>query len=83
DVYKRQVIDHTPRVEYVIVSFILSASTNIGQAIAPVLSGFMQRNWGGWDGPFITAIVLYTLAAAVFGWLMSRHDSQPSVVNSQ
>lgn len=73
-IYRAFVIDQTPRVEYVIVSFILSASTNIGQAFAPVLSGFMQRNWGGWDSPFITAIVLYTLAAAVFGWLMLRHD---------
>lgn len=81
-IYRAFTIDHTPRAEYVVVSFILSASTNIGQASAPVLSGFMQRNFGGWDGPFLLAIVIYILAAGVFSWLMRSTPPHHSAPNS-
>jgi MFS family permease len=78
-IYRAFTIDYTPRNEYVIVSFILSAATNVGQAFAPPLSGYMQRNMGGWDLPFILAILLYAMAGLAFMWVMGRVQRNQAV----
>jgi MFS family permease len=64
-IYKAYAIDHAPPREYTLVSIILSTSANIGPAIGPVLSGWMQRE-AGFAPVFGLAVGLYALAGFAY-----------------
>jgi MFS family permease len=77
-IYKAFVVDRAPVHEYTLVSLILSTSANIGPAISPIISGWLQRQVG--FGPvFGLAIALYMLAGLgylyVFAHLQHKRNS--------
>lgn len=72
--YRAFTINSMRREDYFIASTMLALAANIGPAIAPPLSGFMQENWG--DGPIYVTAVLLTLAAAVLFAFVARSIAQ-------
>jgi len=71
--YRAHVIDHAPKEEYTIVALLLALSANIGPAITPSISGFMQREVG--FGPvFILAMSGYALAALCYAVIFKMKD---------
>jgi len=70
-VYRAFSIDHTPVAEYTIVSLLLQLCANVGPAIAPPLSGYIQKYFGI-RPVFEVSAALYLVSAVLFGWVMKR-----------
>ena len=70
-IYKAYVVDRAPQNEYTLVSLILSASANVGPAIGPSLSGWLQRE-AGFAPVFALAIGLYALAGLAYVFVFAR-----------
>lgn len=69
--YRALVIDSAPDDEVAVVNFVLTTSTNIGPAIAPAASGWVQDR-AGFSPLFVAAIGAYAAAAALFRWAARR-----------
>ena len=69
--YRALVIDRTPDDEVAVVNFVLTTSTNIGPAVAPAISGWMQDQ-AGYGPVFLSAIAAYTAGAAAFRMAVRR-----------
>ena len=70
-IYKAYVVDHAPPSEYTLVSLILYTSANVGPAIGPSLSGWLQRG-AGFAPAFALAIGLYALAGLAYLFVFAR-----------
>ena len=70
-IYKAYVVDHAPPEEYTLVSLILSTSANVGPAIAPPFSGWLQRE-AGFAPVFALAIGFYVLGGLAFRFVFGR-----------
>jgi len=75
-IYRAFVIDRTPRAEYTIVALLLSGSANVGPAIAPALSGWVQREVG-FSPIFAAAVALYALAGLAYILVFARTRHHP------
>jgi MFS family permease len=77
-IYKAYVVDGAPPAEYTLISLILSTSANVGPAIGPTLSGWLQREVG-FSPVFALAIGLYVLAGLAYLLVFARTQTRPQV----
>lgn len=68
--YRAYTINSMRREDYFIASTMLALAANIGPAIAPPISGFVQETWG--DAPIYVAAVALTVLAAVMFAVVAR-----------
>jgi MFS family permease len=78
--YRVYVVNVSPRDEYFIVSIVMAIAANVGPAIAPPASGFVQRAFG--YGPLFAASIVLTAIAAVLFALISQWISRSSSIVS-
>jgi MFS family permease len=68
--YRAYTINSMRREDYFIASTMLALAANIGPALAPPISGFVQEALG--DAPIYVAAVVLTVAAAIFFAIVAR-----------
>ncbi len=68
--YRAFTINAMRREDYFISSTMLALAANVGPAIAPPASGFLQERWG--DAPVYVIAVALTVAAAILFALIAR-----------
>ena len=68
--YRAFTINAMRREDYFISSTMLALAANVGPAIAPPVSGFLQERWG--DAPIYAIAVALTVAAAILFAIIAR-----------
>jgi MFS family permease len=74
--YRVYVVNVSPREDYFIVSAVMAIAANVGPAVAPPISGFVQRSLG-YTPLFVASVALTMLAAGLFAIFTRRTHWHP------